>query len=278
PLATSVTFDDGSFALGIREQGQQVDLRVLSEQHPELAKSPIKLRDGEWWDVGDLSLEVGLIVQGRVVESLSKTAVANATVYLNASNRAHTMSATPGRERGIAVQTDGVGNYRFEHAPRQGLINLAVESEGYAATNLLNQQVRPDAPNVLDLELERGRAITRVVIDENGQRITGAKIVAIGHSDKTPQTETTYSDDEGEYTFPALRHGPYRLTASANAYADVEIPLALTDEDIKIVMPKRGSVKLRVLTSNNRPVKSYRLSLKRTFPNNPDNIGNVFDF
>ena len=97
PLATAVTVDDGSFALGILKEGQTVDLRVVSEEHPELVRSPLTLRGGDWLDAGDLQLEQGLIVQGRVVETLTKAAVQNATVYLNASNRTHVMAATPGR-------------------------------------------------------------------------------------------------------------------------------------------------------------------------------------
>jgi hypothetical protein len=278
PLATAVTVADGSFALGITKEDQSVDLRVVSEQHPEFTKAPIQLHGGEWWDCGDITLEVGLVVQGRVTEVQSKAAVANATVFLNASNRSHAMAATPGRERGISVVTDGGGNYRFENAPRQGLIDLIVESEGYATTTLLRQQIKADAPNEFPLEIERGSTITGVVVDENGQRINSAKLVATGHSNKTPQTESVFSNAEGEFRFPALRSGPYRLTASANNFADVDIPLVLTDEDIKVVMPKRGSVKLRVFSSKNRPLKSYRLGLKRAFANNPDNIGNVLEF
>lgn len=278
PLATSVTFEDGSFALGVLKAGQGVDLRVVSDAHPELAKSPIKVRSGDWYDAGDLKLEQGLVVQGRVVELLTKAPVANATVYLNSTNRSHAMSATPGRERGIVATTDGAGNYRFQNAPRTGLVNLKVEAEGYASTNLLSQQIKVDAPNQFNLEIERGRTITGVVVDDTGERISGAKIVATGLSTKTPQTETTYCDDDGEFEFPPLRGGPYRLVVSAKRFADVEVPLVLTDEDHKIVMPKRGSVRLKVLTAKGRAVKNYRLSLKRSFPNNPNNIGNVLDF
>ena len=278
PLATSVTFEDGSFALGVIKAGQKVDLRVISDAHPEIIKSPISVSSGDWYDAGDLELQQGLVVQGRVVETLSKVAVVNATVFLNSTNHTHAMSATPGREHGIIVQTDGAGNYRFENAPRTGLINIKVEADGYATTNLLSQPIRVDAPNQFDLEIERARSITGVVVDNVGQRIMGAKVTATGLSAKTPQTETVYADNEGEFEFAALRGGPYRLQVSANRFADVQVPIVLTDEDQKIVMPKRGSVRLKVLTASGRAVKSYRLGLKRSFPNNPNNIGNVIDF
>lgn len=278
PLASSITFDDGSFALGVLKAGQPVDLRIVSETNPEITKAPIKVRIEDWYDAGDLVLEQGLIVQGRVLEALSKIPVANAVVYMNGSNRSHIMAATPGRERGIATQTDASGYYRFDNGPSMGLVNLLVEAEGYASSNLLNKQLKPDTPNEFNLEIERGRTITGVVVDETGKRIGSAKILANGLSTKTPQTETVYSNSEGEFVFPPLRSGPYRLACSANRFADTEIPVALTDEDIKIVMAKLGSVKLRVLTAKNRAVKSYRMSLKRAFPNNPNNIGNVMDF
>jgi uncharacterized GH25 family protein len=278
PLATSVTFEDGSFALGVIKAGKKVDLRVISDAHPEIIKSPISVSSGDWYDAGDLELQQGLVVQGRVVEVLSKAAVVNATVFLNSTNRTHAMSATPGREHGIMMQTDDAGNYRFENAPRTGRINIKVEADGFATTNLLSQQISVDTLNVIDLEIERGRSITGVVVDNVGQRITGAKVTATGLSVKTPQTETVYADNEGEFELAALRGGPYRLQVSAKRFANVEVPIVLTDEDQKIVMPKRGSVRLKVLTTSGRAVKSYRLSLKRSFPNNPNNIGNVIDF
>lgn len=278
PLASSVTFADGSFALGVLKAGQAVDLRIVSDTNPEITKAPIKVRIEDWYDAGDLVLEQGLVVQGRVLEALSKLPVPNAVVYMNGSNRSHVMAATPGRERGIATQTDANGYYRFDNGPSMGLVNLLVEAEGYATSSVLNKHLKPDAVNQFNLEIERGRTITGVVVDVTGKRIRSAKILANGLSTKTPQTETVYSNSEGEFVFPPLRSGPYRLACSANRFADIQIPIALTDEDIKIVMAKRGSVKLRVLTANNRPVKVYRMSLKRAFPNNPNNIGNVMDF
>lgn len=278
PLATTVTVEDGSFALGVLKAGQNVDLRVVSESHPEIIRAPLKIASDDWPDLGDLDLESGLIVQGRVVDAMNKSPVADASVYLNSTNRSHSMVTTPGREKGILMVTDASGNFRFENAPRIGSVNIKVEADGYAVTNLLGQQIRIDSVNQMNIEIEPGRSITGVVIDDQGQRIRGVKIVASGLSSKTPQTAQAYSDDQGEFEFTALRSGPYRLKASASNFTDVDVPLAITGEDIKVVMAKRGSVKLRVLSSKGREIKNYRLSLKRAFPNNPTSIGNVFDF
>ncbi|MCK5941338.1 MAG: carboxypeptidase regulatory-like domain-containing protein [Planctomycetes bacterium] len=278
PIASAETVEDGSFALGVRKAGQKVDLRVVTEEFPEVSKSPISVRADDWIDAGDLKLEIGLTVQGRVLDATTRAAVPNATVYMSSSARSHAMVATPGREHGVAAVTDGNGFFRFTSGPRLGTINLKAEAEGFATVSLLNQQISADKPNDFSLEIERGRTITGVVVDAQGQRVSGAKVMAYGLSAKTPQNETIYTDTQGEFEFPPLRSGPYRLTASARNFADAEMPVALTDEDVKLVLQRRATVKLKVLTSKQRPVKVYRLALKRAFPQNPDAIGNVMDW
>jgi len=277
PIARAQTVEDGSFALGVLKAGQSVDLRVIADAHPELSKSPIKVRADDWIDTGDLKLEIGVTVQGRVLDAMSKAPVRDATVYMSSSARAHAMSATPGREKGVAVQTDNNGFFRFTSGPRIGNVNLTAEANGYATSTKLNQQISAERANQFTIEIEAGSTITGVIVDPLGKRIAGAEVKAVGLSVKTPQSETIYADDQGEFEFPPLRSGPYRLTASASKYAEQEIPVALTNEDIKVVLQPRASVKLKVLSSKQRPVKSYRLSLKRAFPQNPDAIGNVID-
>ncbi|MEC8651832.1 MAG: carboxypeptidase-like regulatory domain-containing protein [Planctomycetota bacterium] len=278
PLATAATAADGSFALGVRKAGQKVDLRILSDAHPELSRSPITVSAEDWIDIGDLKLEVGLTVQGRVVEAGTNLPVSEATVFLTPSARSHMMVATPGRERGVSVLTDQAGFFRFTSAPSTGTINLTAEAEGYASATELNQQISSTALNNFTLKIAAGNRITGVVVDPNGKRIPSAKVLAFGLSVKTPQNETVLTDEDGEFTFPSLRQGPYRLTTSASNYADNEIKVAVTGEDLTVVMEPRASVRLKVLSRQRRPVKSYRLSLKRAFPQNPDAIGNVMEF
>lgn len=278
PLAMGATAADGSFALGLRKPDQSVDLRIVTDAYPEFSQQPIKLRADEWYDIGDIRLEQGLIVSGRVLDAASKGGIAGATVFLASSQQSHARVATPGRERGAAAQTDAGGFFQFTNGPRLGLVNLIVEAPGYATANLLNQQLKPDAPNEFAVELEQGQPITGVVVDQNGRPVPGAKVVANALSTKAPQTDNTIAGDDGRFAFPSLRSGPYQLVATANQFAEVRIPMAMTGEDVKIVMASRGSIKLRVLSADQRPIKAYRISLKRSFPNNPMGIGNVIDF
>lgn len=278
PLATTTTAADGTFALGVRQPGKPVDLRVVSMEHVEINRPQLRVAEGDWYEI-DLTLEFGVVVQGRVVELGSMRPVAEAQVFLASSHQSYSMIAAPGRERGVPTTTDRYGVFRFANAPRSGLINLVAEAPGYANGQLLNQPLKVDVVNEFTLELEPGQPISGIVVDTDGKPLPRITLQATGLSAKTPQNATTESEVDGTFVFPSLRHGPYMLTASSPYHAEVKLPTVLTGEsDVKVVMSTRGTIKLRVLAANKSPVKSYRISLNRFFPNNPQAIARVLDF
>ncbi len=279
PLAVSKTADDGSFALGVRQPGKPCDLRIVSDDHPEKNLSQLRVREDDWYDAGEIRLEFGTIVQGRVVDEATQLGVAGATVFLANSHQAHAMLATPGRERGIAALTDASGFFRFTSAPTQGLVNLSVEAVGYASSPVLNQPLKPQGPNEFTLPVVRGEPIAGVVVDPDGKPIGGATVTATGLSTKTPQNATSVSAADGTFTFPSLRIGPYQLQTSMEGFLDAREPMVMSgDTAVKLVLGTRAFIKLRVLAANGSPVKVYRISLTRYFPNNPAGVGKVLDF
>lgn len=277
--ASGVTADDGSFALGVRQLGKAFDLRIVSPDHPEKNVPQIKVREGDWFQVQDQRLEQGLVVHGHVLEEDTQRGIANATVWLAANNQAHTMIATPGRERGISAVTDDKGFYRFTAAPTQGLVTLTAEAEGFASSPVENRQLEVDAPNEINIMVVAGQPIVGVIVDPSGNPIVGATVTANGLSQKTPQAASVTSGAEGKFEFPSLRNGPYNVVGSMAGYVDArEQPVMAGDTEVKLVLGVRPSVKLRVLGANRAPVKSYRLALMRYFPNNPAGVGKVLDF
>jgi len=278
PLATAQTGADGTFELGLVQSSKSVDLRVVSPNHPELSRTQVTVRQGDWFDFGDLRLEQGLLVQGRVIEAVSKVPVADATVFLEDSNQSHTLVATPGRERGVSTTTQQNGTFRFTNAPRQALINLVVEAQGYATAQLLNQLLKPEN-NDFTLEVELGQPIGGIVVDQNGKGIAGANVTATGLSSKTAQTATVVTADDGSFALPSLRAGPYQVIATSGQHAEGKNGMVMTGEmNLKLVCALRATVRLSVLGANKAPVKAYRLGLRRHFANNPVGIGTVPEF
>lgn len=279
PVAATNTDAEGSFALGVRKLGKSIDLRIVADDHPELSRQGIKVREGDWYDAGDLTLEQGLVVTGRVVDTLSKAPIANATVRMTPANQTQIIAAAPGRERGTPTTTDNAGFFRFADAPRAGAVSLTAEATGYAAVQLANQIVRADGPNEFTLALDRGMPIAGYVVDVTGSPIAGATVNANGLSLKTPQNATVVADADGSFTFPTMRAGPYALVATSSSHAEARLPLVMAgDEAVRVVMSVRGMAKLRVLAANGRPVKAYRLGLLRHFPQNPDSVGKVLEW
>lgn len=279
PVSYGFTAENGTFALGTRKSDATFDLRVASDGYAEHDHSGVKVRDGDWVDVGDIKLETGGQITGRVVDETTKAGVPNATIYLADSNQAHTMLPTPGRERGIAATTDQSGAFRFDNAPATGVVNLVAEAVGYATTTLANQPLRAGSPLDVTLEIARGQPIAGIVVDANGAPLPNVQITAQGLSQKTPQTATTSSLANGTFQFECLREGPYQLTTLSAAYVDGKAPPVMTgDLDVKLVLVPKPWVKLKVLSPSGQPVMAYRIALKRHFPNNPIGIGNVPEF
>jgi protocatechuate 3,4-dioxygenase beta subunit len=279
PVASTTSDGEGGFAMGIRKLGKPIDLRIVADDHPELSRQGIKVREGDWYDTGDLTLEAGIVVTGRVVDATLGTPIANATVLMAPANQTQILAAAPGRERGTPTTTDNTGFFRFGDAPRAGAVSLTAEAPGYAAAQLSNQAVRTDAANNFTLALDRGLPIAGVVVDATGAPVGGATVNANGLSAKTPQTATVVAAADGSFTFPTLRSGPYALVATSSNHAETRLPLVMAgDEAVKVVMSTRGTAKLRVLAADGKPVKAYRLGLLRYFPQNPDSVGKVLEW
>ncbi len=279
PIAHVRTDEQGAFAIGMEKAGDTFDLRVVSDEHPEIQHKSIKVRSEDWYDAGDLELTTGSIVQGRVLDEDGKFGLPEARVYLTIPGMAHQMLPTPGRERGILAVTDSNGFFRYTNAPRGGTINLGAESSDYAFFELQNQQIKDNAPNDFTIELSRGLPISGIVVDGQGRPVGGATVLATAQSAKQPQSGQAASGSDGHFALPILRAGPYQILVSAPNYEDVvEKPVFAGADDVRIVMEQRGRVRLRVFSSKGQAIKNFTVGLKRYFANNPSSIGKVPEF
>ncbi|MCR9245474.1 MAG: carboxypeptidase regulatory-like domain-containing protein [bacterium] len=279
PVASGVTAADGTFALGAHEPGKTYDLRVVSELHPQLVHDGIELGEDDWYDTGDLRLQAGIRVTGRVIDEVTRAGIPGAVVYLEDARQTHRLLPTPGNERGSVATTDADGGFVFDNGAPQGLVTLTAEAEGFAAAILSNQTLPQSGSQVFTLEIARGRPLAGIVVDTNGDPLPGVQVTAQGLSVKAPQTDKITTGQDGTFHFPSLRDGPYELRTLSAGFGEAKSPPTLAGElDVKLVLQPRPWVKLKVFTARGKPIKAYRISLKRYFPNQPLSIGNVPEF
>jgi len=279
PVGQTETGADGRFALGITKLDITYDLRIVSQDYPELQHKSIKPIIGNWYDAHDLVLEAGGIVTGRVVDEAGKFGIAGAHVFLTVPGLNHQMLPTPGRERGIAAVTDGAGYFRYTNAPRDGIVTLGAEADDYAYAEKANIQIKAEAPSEQTIELARGEPIAGIVVDANGKAVSAAIVTATAQSAKLPQTANATTGSDGRFQLPMLRPGPYQLVVSADNFEEVtEKPVFTNNTEVKIVLEQRGKVRLRVLSARGTPVRNYVVALRRYFANNPGGIGKVPEF
>lgn len=279
PVATGKTDGEGRFRLGTQKPGTAYDVRVITDSYPELHHRSVRIKDNDWYDAGDLRLETGVVVQGRVIEEGTMVPIPGAKVHLQSTNAAHTLLATPGREKGLPAETDAGGFFRYDNAPRNSTISLSAEAPGFARVEKLNLVLQQEAPNEFNIELARGLSIIGYVVSTQGAPVPGAKVTATALSSKVPQTAQADTDRDGRFELFALREGPFQLMASAPQYEEkTERPILAGAQDVRLILEQRGMARVRVLARTGAAIKDFTLSLKRSFPNNPLGIGNVPEF
>jgi hypothetical protein len=159
------------------------------------------------------------VLHGRVLDDQTRTPVAAATVSLEAKAGEHVQSTT----------TDGEGRYEFRGiAP--GLYSVSAETNGYSQRAYRARPLVPDATDIrvgeganiagIDIFLARTCAVTGRVIDEFGEPVSWAAVVAEVRYDDNEKLERrwlpgqTITDDRGRFRLAGLHAGSYYLAAT----------------------------------------------------------------
>ncbi len=259
PVAATRSDEAGNFALGLREipENRVFELRIVGAAHADHVQSSLTLFTGKWWEVGDIKLGAGLVVSGRVVARQGGAPIAGATVQVKPVNQQLTIGPTPGREQGIEVLTAADGSFRIANAAT-GLVNVAAFGTGFARQEKLTQQIRADAENVFDFELDPGLAIAGVVTDAQGKPVASARYQVIAIAPKTPINVDGRTDREGRFEVHGLVEGPYQVIVNAEGFTKGEAkPVMAGEMDRHIVLEAQGAVRVKVVAKNGRLVERY---------------------
>jgi protocatechuate 3,4-dioxygenase beta subunit len=145
----------------------------------------------------------------------------------------------------LRQRTTNEGGFRISGL-RSGRLDLTIQAPGRGGAQL--DELRLDAPGTLDLGeivLPDGHALAGRVVDTEGQPIGGANISV--NSDDGPGAMVA-TDAEGQFRVPGLASGLYSLHASERGHAWTRVfDVPAGTEDLRIVMPRYGSLEVRVL-------------------------------
>ncbi len=277
PVAQTVTNDHGLFELGLQRHDPEktYELRFVGSRHSDKTLPGITIFKEKWYDAKDVVMDLGLAVHGRItVQGNALLPIAGATVSIKTNANVPILSPTPGREDGITAITDEQGYYRIENVAA-GIATVAAVAEQYARVERQNTQITAGGQHEINFELPKGRMITGVVTDADGNPISGAKINAIAISSKTTMAIDTRSEKDGAFKLIGLVDGPFQLNVNAQEYVGRQIkPVMAGTMDQVVVLEQQGSALLRVISKSNKLIKNYTFMIK-TYHEGQEHYGNV---
>lgn len=269
PLTSTRSADDGTFSLGLRvAEDRSYDVYVRSDEHAVVHRAGLRLLPGSWHDLGDLTLEEGATLRGRVtVAGRPQLPAPGAVVRLTAGGAFadEALRALPGGAA-LVAHTDADGYYELPHAPTRGVAEVSARAPGFARVTRRDVELRAGEPVVVDFALPSGATLVGAVRASDGTPLPGAQLTAWpAGPDATPLRGV--SDAQGAFTVDGLQPGSrVRVEATAEGFApavraevDLSTPLTIT-------LRRLHRVLVRAETPRGAVLRSYRLALRRFFP------------
>lgn len=231
----------------------------FAARHPSYApgSSPIVTLDGQTERRGvEIVLEAGAVLAGRVV-SRSGEPIAQAAVRVAPDD-----SAAAWRDEVRQTFTDETGAFEMTGLPRRRLRVVALSERGSSPmteVDLEGAASRRDL--VLTLELEG--AIAGIVVDDKGEPVSEAQVVAVPDFRRLREGRFDWrlrgllrerADAGGRFEFRGLEDGTYRITASRTenprpAFGRMGggVTAKVGDTDVRVVVETGGRLKGKVL-------------------------------
>jgi len=278
PAAETETDLDGYFRLGLREPtSRRFELHLLAAGFAAERSREMRIHAGEWLDVGPITLAPGTMISGRVIIAGTDLPAPQAIVALESSNPFLDVGATDlprGRNDRFAA-VDAAGYYELRHAPRDGQLRLTVSAPGFARQFRNNIETSAGRHVRVDFELLAGKSI-RGVLETPDQSLGRVQIQAWSQGAEPPHQGRRGPD--GNFEVQGLHEGEYLLRVNAQGFRPVERQqVAAGDHDVRIKLNAHGKASVIVVAPGGRVLRSYRLSVRRYFPDNGSHIAAVRD-
>lgn len=279
PVASTATGSDGSFALGLPVALDKLyEVYVLSPRHATARLGGLRLLAGAWHDLGAITLNAGATVRGRVtVAGRDDIPVPGATISIEIGTvfADAALRALPAAGHGLIATTDADGRYEIQHVPSRGIVRVSAVAPGFARLRKTNIELRLDAPVDVVFGLLPGQSVSGMVTTAGGTPLGQARVEA------WPQQAAgdpliAHSREDGRFEVLGLLAGKHRLRVTARGYEPHdERDVEPGRNDLRFVLQEQSRVRVRVQSPSGEVLRSYRLALRRAFPDQGDQIAAV---
>ncbi|HEB53688.1 MAG TPA: carboxypeptidase regulatory-like domain-containing protein [bacterium] len=272
PVASDRTDRNGAFAVGLAvTQDKLYELYVVSARHATVHLTGLSLVAGSWHDLGEIRLDAGATLRGRVtVAGRPGLPVPHAVVTVAAGSAFAdaALRALPDNEDTLVAKANPDGSYRIEHAPARGAVRVTAFAPGFVRMTRTDVELDATAPAVVDFELPAARSLTGSVQTVTGTPIAGARIEALPPV-AAADAVVAISDERGAFRLEGMLAARHTVRATCNGYAPVEQREATPGEPMLLTMEPMGRLHVTVRAPTGRILRTYRLAVRRFFAADP---------
>ena len=275
-VAAATSGPDGVVSL-LGPVGVGLELRAAGSAWVEIRHTLAPLTEGQRLDLGDLVLQSGGQLIGRVTDSQGR-GLAGAEVGLEESGS----SLLRNSSIHLYTATDDEGRYRLAGIPA-GQFRLRVRCSGFLASEM--DPVRVDGhgrEHNQDFQLERGRVVEGQVVDADHRPIAGAEVAPdssrrldsmdfrmerprVSRASRTPSLPgAVVTDAEGRFTLGGIDDHSDHLLARAAGHGSRQQPLPEEGVPVLIRLEPRFGIQGRLLLPDESPASGVQVQLKGT--------------
>jgi hypothetical protein len=266
PRATSD--DAGRFALEDVPAGKNY---VLVGEHADYAPATARgvvVRADETLAGQRLVMAAGATI-GGLVATLARNPLSGVRVELFDSLADARIPAEQRRPRRL-VLTDGAGRFELRNIAMPSF-RLRVQVDGYETQAHTVNTALSGGPEDMDIEflLGDGRSLPGRVVDDRGEPVAGARVVANAIKREFAGDATALSDEGGYFLLDGLGvEQIYQIRCTAHGYSDQTLP-NITSQDSELLFELRRRLRIEgvVRDEAGSPVREFSLVLMRGFPN-----------
>jgi len=262
--ATVTTGPTGRFELDPKGAGADHILVVVSAGHVPLCRTGVCVFRSVATELGDVRVERGFTVRGRV-RADDGTPLAAARVRPLGPSSARSVYLgldAAGIELKPVVVTDADGLFVLAGLT-EAEWDLRLTAAGYAATTVHRLRMKPDE-RAIELTLRRGLTLEGAVRDAADRPVSGARIVLEAVADNAPlRPAPVVSDAEGHWVIPDLPEGSFVLQATAPGFQEARIEAATPSAaPVTLRLTRSAVVTGRVIAAGSkRPIVRFTVTV-----------------